>query len=62
VAVGRQFGHYTLFRKLARGGMADIFVARRRTDRGEEPCVIKMLLPTSVRNPRAWPLCWTTPT
>lgn len=56
MAVGRQFGPYTLFRKLARGGMADIFVARRRTDRGEEICVIKMLLPTSVRNPRAWKL------
>jgi hypothetical protein len=56
VAVGRQFGPYSLFRKLARGGMADIFVARRRTERGEEICVIKMLLPTSVRNPRAWKL------
>ncbi len=56
MAVGRQFGPYTLFRKLARGGMADIFVARRRTNQGEETCVIKMLLPTSVRNPRAWKL------
>jgi len=56
VAVGRQFGPYTLTRKLARGGMADIFIARRRTDQGEEICVIKMLLPTSVRNPRAWKL------
>jgi len=56
VAVGRQFGPYTLLRKLARGGMADIFLARRRTDQGEELCVIKMLLPTSVRNPRAWKL------
>ena len=56
MAVGRQFGSYTLTRKLARGGMADIFVARRRTDQGEETCVLKMLLPTSVRNPRAWKL------
>lgn len=56
MAVGRQFGPYTLLRKLARGGMADIFLARRRTDQGEELCVIKMLLPTSVRNPRAWKL------
>jgi len=56
VAVGRQFGPYTLLRKLARGGMADIFLARRRTEQGEELCVIKMLLPTSVRNPRAWKL------
>lgn len=56
MAVGRQFGPYTLIRKLARGGMADIFIARRRTGQGEEICVIKMLLPTSVRNPRAWKL------
>jgi serine/threonine protein kinase len=56
VAVGRQFGPYTLLRKLARGGMADIFLAQRRTEQGEELCVIKMLLPTSVRNPRAWKL------
>jgi serine/threonine-protein kinase len=45
-----------LLRKLARGGMADIFLARRRIEQGEELCVIKMLLPTSVRNPRAWKL------
>jgi serine/threonine-protein kinase len=45
-----------LLRKLARGGMADIFLARRRTEGGGDLCVIKMLLPTSVRNPRAWKL------
>ena len=56
MAVGRQFGSYTLLRKVARGGMADIFLARRRTNQGEELCVIKMLLPTSLRNPRAWKL------
>ncbi|MBW1811442.1 MAG: serine/threonine protein kinase, partial [Deltaproteobacteria bacterium] len=33
--------------------MADIFLATRRTDRGETLCVIKMMLPKSLRNPEA---------
>lgn len=53
MAVGRQFGPYTLRRKLARGGMADIFLASRRSAEGETLCVIKMMLPASLRNPRA---------
>ncbi len=53
MAVGRQFGPYTLQRKLARGGMADIFLASRRSAAGETLCVIKMMLPASLRNPRA---------
>jgi serine/threonine-protein kinase len=53
VAVGREFGGFTLLRKLARGGMADIFLARRRQQDKEELCVIKMLLPHTLRNPRA---------
>jgi serine/threonine protein kinase len=53
LAVGRQFGAYTLSRKLARGGMADIFLATRRTTQGVELCVIKMMLPKSLRNPEA---------
>ncbi len=53
MAVGRHFGPYTLQRKLARGGMADIFLATRRAEDGEELCVIKMMLPSSLRDPRA---------
>ncbi len=53
MAVGTQFGPYTLRRKLARGGMADIFVATRRLDEGRELCVIKMMIPSTLRNPRA---------
>ncbi|NMB74424.1 MAG: protein kinase [Myxococcales bacterium] len=53
MAVGREFGPYTLLRKLARGGMADIFLARRRHEVGDELCVIKMMLPHTLRNPRA---------
>ncbi len=53
MAVGTQFGSYTLKRKLARGGMADIFLATRRVDGAEELCVIKMMIPLSLRNPRA---------
>jgi serine/threonine protein kinase len=53
LAVGRQFGPFTLRRKLARGGMADIFLATRRVDQDEELCVIKMMLPSSLRNPQA---------
>jgi len=53
LAVGTQFGPFTLLRKLARGGMADIFLARRRTDQEDELCVIKMMLPKSLRNPQA---------
>lgn len=33
--------------------MADIFLARRRSGEGEELCVIKMMLPSSLRNPQA---------
>ncbi len=53
MAVGREFGPFTLLRKLARGGMADIFLARRRQETGTELCVIKMMLPHTLRNPRA---------
>ncbi len=53
MAVGRQFGAFTLLRKLARGGMADIFLASRRSAGSEELCVIKMMLPSSLRNPQA---------
>jgi len=53
LAVGKQFGPYTLRRKLARGGMADLFLASRRSAGGETLCVIKMMLPASLRNPRA---------
>jgi eukaryotic-like serine/threonine-protein kinase len=53
LAVGKQFGAFTLLRKLARGGMADIFLASRRLEESEELCVIKMMLPSSLRNPQA---------
>lgn len=53
MAVGRQFGPYTLTRKLARGGMADIYLATRRTADGKQLCVIKMMLPSRLRDPRS---------
>jgi len=42
----RKFGRYTLFDKIGRGGMADIFLARERTDLGGvRLVVVKQVLP-----------------
>lgn len=53
MAVGTQIGTYTLRRKLARGGMADIFLATRPGPTGEQLFVVKMILPERLRDPQA---------
>src|ERR1700759_1767063 len=47
----RQFGKYTLMRKLAAGGMAEIFLALHRSMAGfEKLVVIKRILPSMNTN------------
>jgi eukaryotic-like serine/threonine-protein kinase len=53
LAVGRQFGPYTLIRKLAEGGMAELFLATHRTGKTKTLCVIKMMLPSLLQKPNA---------
>jgi len=53
MAVGTQIGNYSLKRKLARGGMADIFLATRPGQDGEQLFVVKMILPERLRDPQA---------
>src|SRR5204862_3964175 len=45
-ALAQQFGKYLLQRKLAEGGMAEVFLARQSGMEGfEKPVVIKRILP-----------------
>jgi serine/threonine-protein kinase len=48
----RTFGHYTLFDFIGKGGMAEIFLARQRTDLGATRlCVVKQILPSLAGDP-----------
>jgi serine/threonine-protein kinase len=50
-ALPRQFGKYTLLRRLASGGMAELFLALQRSVAGfEKLIVIKRILPSMNRN------------
>src|SRR5438045_1921618 len=46
-----RLGKYTLERKIATGGMAEVFVARRPADRFGTICVVKRLLPELIESP-----------
>jgi serine/threonine protein kinase len=51
--VGRPLGRYELLRQLARGGMADVFLARRRAAAGiEKRVVLKRIRPELGADPR----------
>jgi len=45
-AFPKQFGKYTLIRKLATGGMAELFVAKTNEDGDEREVVLKRILPS----------------
>jgi len=45
-AFPKQFGKYTLIRKLAMGGMAELFVAKTSEDGDEREVVLKRILPS----------------
>ncbi len=46
-AFPKQFGKYTLIRKLATGGMAELFIAKTQGDEGDErEVVVKRILPS----------------
>jgi len=48
----RSFGGYTLFDFVGKGGMAEIFLARQRTDLGATRlCVVKQILPALAGDP-----------
>jgi serine/threonine-protein kinase len=48
----RKFGHYLLFDRIGAGGMAEIFLARARTDLGGQRLVIvKQILPALAAHP-----------
>lgn len=48
-----RFGDYELLERIAAGGMAEVFLARRRgTDGFEKRLVVKRILPGLARNPR----------
>jgi serine/threonine-protein kinase len=48
----RSFGRYTLFDFIGKGGMAEIFLARQRTDLGATRlCVVKQILPALAGDP-----------
>src|SRR5262249_19563504 len=52
-SVARSLGRYELLRPLARGGMADVFLARRRGAAGvEKRLVVKRIRPEHASNPR----------
>jgi serine/threonine-protein kinase len=49
VRLPRSFGRYTLFDFIGRGGMAEIYLARQKTDfSGARLCVVKQILPELV--------------
>jgi serine/threonine-protein kinase len=49
VLLPRSFGRYTLFDFIGRGGMAEIYLARQKTDfSGVRLCVVKQILPELV--------------
>ena len=49
----RSFGRYTLFDFIGRGGMAEIYLARQKTDfSGARLCVVKQILPELAGDPR----------
>lgn len=45
------FGNYELYRRLAVGGMAEVYLARRRNPRDDTPVVIKRMRPELASNP-----------
>jgi serine/threonine protein kinase len=51
-AASRALGRYELIRPLARGGMADVYLARRRAAGIEKQLVVKRMRPETVTNPR----------
>jgi len=48
----RTLGRYELVRPLARGGMADVYLARRRAAGTEKWLAVKCMRPETARNPR----------
>ena len=53
----QQFGKYTLLKRIATGGMAEIFLAKQRGLGGfEKEVAIKRLLPHHAKNPGMIPL------
>ncbi len=52
-ALPRRFGRYVLFDRIGRGGMAEIYLARGRTQMGAERlAVVKLVLPKFAQDPR----------
>src|SRR5580698_4201145 len=48
----RKFGHYLLFDRIGKGGMAEIFLARAKTELGgQRLSVVKQILPSFAANP-----------
>src|SRR5438045_258572 len=52
VTLGRALGRYELLRPLARGGMADVYLARRRAAGIEKWLVVKRMRPGTSGDPR----------
>src|SRR5579883_2655324 len=49
----RKFGRYALFDFIGKGGMAEIYLARARTDLGvSRLCVVKQILPELAAHPK----------
>jgi serine/threonine protein kinase len=49
----REFGRYLLFDQIGRGGMAEIFLARQRTELGgHRLCVVKQIIPAFADHPQ----------
>jgi eukaryotic-like serine/threonine-protein kinase len=52
IVLPRTFGRYALFDFIGKGGMAEIYVARQRTDLGAtRRCVVKQILPELANDP-----------
>src|SRR5262245_27178012 len=51
LASGKQLGPFTLDRRLALGGMAEIWLAVQNTERGARPTALKILLTPYARDP-----------
>src|SRR6478735_4293732 len=51
-SMGRALGRYEILRPLARGGMAEVFLARRRVAGAEKRLVIKRIRPERAADPR----------